>query len=397
MLKIKKNVIALGWTSFFTDVSSEMIMVLLPLFLTSLGAGRAAIGLIEGVADFTASILKIFSGWFSDKIGKRKLLIGLGYSLSTLTKPLIALANTWPLVLFVRFTDRVGKGVRSAPRDALVADSTEPAERGVSFGFHRAMDTAGAVVGTLLASLLLWFLGRYFSLDQLTQYRTIFWFSLIPGILSVLTIIFFVQDQPRRPADQKLELKPAAFSPEFIRFMVVMSFFQLANFSYALYLLRAAELGVAVALIPIVYLLYNLVYAYAAVPMGRWSDQAGRKRVLFFGFSSLAVLLFGFALARYAWQAWLLFVFYGIVSAITESVPRALVSDLVAAEVRGTAYGIYYTLLGVAALPASAIAGWLWDYYGGTLGATVAFGYGSILALIAAGLLFFLVPEKAKS
>lgn len=393
MLKIKRNVWALGLTSFFTDVSSEMIMVLMPLFLTSLGASRAAIGLIEGVADATASFLKIISGWVSDRLGKRKLLIGLGYGLSTLTKPLVALANTWPLVLFVRFTDRVGKGVRNAPRDALIADSTEPSERGVSFGFHRMMDTAGAVGGALLASLLLYFFSTHFKMDIMTQYRTIFWLSVIPGILSVLTIIFFVQDLPRKCEQCEEKKASGGYRRGFTAFMLVMGFFQLANFSYALFILRASDLGVVAFLIPIVYLVYNLVYANFSIPFGRLSDLIGRKRVLGEGFLLLAFILFGFAFATQTWQAWLLFAAYGLVSAITESIPRAIVSDLVAPEVRGTAYGIYYTLIGVTALPASAIAGLLWDRFGPVNGPVVAFGYGALLAMVATALLLYLVPD----
>jgi MFS family permease len=394
MVKIKRNVWALGLTSFFTDVSSEMIMVLLPLFLTSLGASKAVIGLIEGVADATASFFKIFSGWLSDKLGKRKLLIGLGYSLSTLTKPFVAVANTWPLVLFVRFTDRVGKGIRNSPRDALVADSTEPGERGVSFGFHRMMDTAGAVGGTLLASLLLYIFSSHLKMDIMTQYRTIFWISVIPGLLSVLTIIFLVKDLPGKSPKSEVQSRQRGFYPGFTAFMFVMGFFQLANFSYAIFILRASDLGVVAYLIPIIYLVYNLVYAYCAVPLGRLSDEIGRKRVLGYGFLIFAFLLFGFALATQTWQAWVLFAAYGLVTAITESVPRALLSDLVAPEVRGTAYGIYYTLIGVTALPASAIAGWLWDYYGKTGGPVVAFGYGTLMALAATVLLIWLVPDQ---
>ncbi|MCU0641747.1 MAG: MFS transporter [Candidatus Margulisbacteria bacterium] len=394
MLKIKRNVWALGLTSFFNDVSSEMIMVILPLFLTSLGASRAVIGLIEGVAEATASFLKILSGWLSDQLGKRKMLIGLGYTLSTLTKPLIALANSWPLVLFVRFTDRVGKGVRNSPRDALVADSTEPSERGLSFGFHRAMDTAGAVVGTLLASLFLYYFSGHLKMELMTQYRTVFWLSVIPGLLSVLTIVFLVKDLPRSGTKDEGRGTKGGFYRGFTPFLVVMGFFQLANFSYALFILRAADLGVVPYLIPIIYLVYNLVYVFCSVPLGQLSDKLGRKRVLSYGFLVLAFLLSGFALATQTWQAWPLFAVYGIVSAITESTPRAFVSDLAAPEIRGTAYGIYYALIGVTALPASALAGWLWDFYGPANGPIVAFGFGTLMALIATALLLYLVPDQ---
>jgi len=396
MAKIKKNVIALSFTSFFTDVSSEMIMVLLPLFLTALGAGKSLVGLVEGTADATASILKTFSGWISDKLHRRKPIVFAGYTLSTLAKPFVAIANNWLQVLSVRFVDRVGKGLRDAPRDALLADSSEVNGRGASFGFHRAMDTAGAVVGTLLASGLLFVFSRYFQMEILTQYRTVFWISVIPGVLSVLTLLLFVKETPSTKAEMIQPDPPtkSSFSRGFIQFLLVMSFFELANFSYALFLLRAADLGVIVAAIPIIYLVYNLTYSTFSLPVGQLSDRFGRKKVLVVGFSIFALMQLGFALATSAWQAWLLFVVYGLAVAIIETIPRAMVSDLVPPEVRGTAYGVYHTLVGIVTLPASAIAGLFWDIFGKINGPKIAFGYGFLVALMALLLFYFLVPER---
>lgn len=396
MINIKKNVIALGVTSFFTDVSSEMIMVLLPLFLTALGAGKSLVGLIEGIADATASILKIFSGWISDRLGKRKIIVTFGYTLSTIVKPLVAVANSWVQVLGIRFVDRVGKGLRDAPRDALLADSCASDERGISFGFHRSMDTAGALTGTLLASLFLFIFSRFFTMDILTQYRTIFWIAVIPGILSVLTLILFVKEIPAKISSSFLIEDPPPkpiFFEGFKRFLTVMAIFELANFSYALFILRAADLGVALALIPIVYLIYNIFYSSFSTPVGQFSDRIGRKKILLLGFLIFSLMNFGFAFSTLAWQAWVLFAVYGLAVAIVETIPRAMVSDFVPSQNRATAYGVYHTMVGLVTLPASAIAGLFWDF----IGPRIAFSYGAVLAVVASFFLLVLVPESRTS
>lgn len=387
----KKNIFWIGMTSLFTDISSEMIMSLLPLFLTALGASRAMIGLIEGIAEFTASIFKVLSGWVSDRLQSRKGLVVAGYALSTAVKPLIALANVWHQVLSVRFVDRLGKGIRNAPRDALVADSVEVHERGRAFGFQRGMDTFGAVIGTLLASLLVFILSEFTDLSIVSQYRTIFWLSVVPGVLGVLSFAFMVKEVRGRGF-----VKPASninwrtLDSGFKAFLFVSVIFELSNFSYAIFILRASNLGVIAALIPIIYLVYNIIYSMLSQPLGVMADKIGKKKVLFFGYLLSSLMCLGFAFASHSIFAWLLFALYGVVSAITNTTPRALLADLVFPDLRGTAYGVYYMLIGFVALPTSAIAGLLWDRFG----AITAFSYGAGLSALAALLVIVLIPNK---
>lgn len=388
----KKNIFWLGFTSLLTDISSEMILSLLPLFMTALGASRTIIGLIEGIAESTASILKVFSGWISDKLDLRKELVVFGYALSTAFKPFIALANFWPQVLFVRFVDRVGKGIRTAPRDALVVDSVDASERGRAFGFQRSMDTFGAVIGTFSASALLFILGNHTNLGILEQYRTIFWLSVIPGVLAVLVVGFLVKD-----VKQKNELNGKVFllksiNADFKKFLFVSAVFEFSNFSYAIFILRASNLGVVTALIPIIYLLYNLIYGFLSQPLGILSDKIGKKKLLLSGYVLASIMCLGFGYSFNSFHAWILFCIYGIISAITNTVPRALLADVVPPQIRASAYGLYYMILGFVALPTSAVAGFLWDKYG----PVIAFNYGAVLALLAALLLLLLIPKDKK-
>ncbi|MFA4967154.1 MAG: MFS transporter [Candidatus Margulisiibacteriota bacterium] len=393
MNKEKKNVIWLGLTSLLNDISSEMIMSLLPLFLLDLGISRTMIGFIEGVAEATASIFKVISGWISDRLQARKGLVVVGYTLSTVVKPFIALANTWYQVIAVRFIDRIGKGVRNAPRDALIADSVEENERGKSFGLQRGMDTTGAVIGTLLASGFLFFFSKYMNLPVLMQYRTIFWFSVIPGILAILIVAIFVKDVAAKKFEKKEQkISLASVDHGFGAFLLVSAVFEFSNFSYAIFILRAKNLGVILALIPIIYLLYNIIYALLSQPLGALADKIGKKQVLFAGYILSAVMCLGFAYASSPLHAWVLFIIYGVAMAITQAAPRALLAYLVSPDVRGTAYGFYYTLIGFVALPTSAIAGFLWDKFS----PMAAFSYGAAAALIAAVLLIILVPARAK-
>jgi len=292
---IGRNVFFMGLASFFNDIGSEMILPLLPLFLTNvLGAGQAVVGLIEGIADSTSSILKLFSGWLSDRFDSRKPLILAGYTISGLTKPLLYLANSWPFVLVIRFADRVGKGIRTSPRDALIAASSDKTTQGKSFGFHRMMDTSGAVVGVVIAFILLYFLSMSFHM--------IFLLTVIPGVLSIATIALFVKEKKIKSpgcTPTRFSIKP--FSGRFKRFVAVSVLFSLGNFSYAFLLLRTQDIGMTIALIPLMYLFYNILYAVVAVPVGNLSDRIGKTRILSIGFLLFSLVSLGFGFTDSLW------------------------------------------------------------------------------------------------
>lgn len=334
-----------------------MIYPLLPIFLSSvLGASKAFIGLIEGIAETTASILKVFSGWFSDRIRKRKLFILFGYTLSAISKPLIGLSRFPVHVLILRFFDRVGKGVRTAPRDALVADSSSEKIRGKSFGYHRAMDTAGAVVGPLTAFLLLPPLKE--------DYRKLFFLTLIPGLVAVFLIIFFIKEQRRKETVKKTVSWRRELPPRFFVFLFSIVIFTLGNSSDAFLILRANLAGISSYVIPILWLLFNLVYAVFATPFGILSDKIGRKKLITAGLGVYSLVYAGFAFAETRWQIWALFLTYGLYYAMVEGGLRAFVADIVGSERKATAYGIYHTAVGIAALPASLVFGVLWQSFG---------------------------------
>lgn len=383
MKDTKKNVWYLGLVSFFTDVSSEMIFPILPLFLTTvLKANMAVIGAIEGIAESASSILKLFSGWLSDKLEKKKILIFSGYGLSTITKPVLALATSWWHVLFVRFFDRVGKGIRSAPRDALIASSVSKESRGKSFGIHRMMDTLGAVVGTIIASLLL----AYFA----NNFRLIFWLSFIPGLIAILIIVFLVKEvKQEKKAEKRLTLSLKQFKPEFKKFLFVIALFSMANFSYAFFILRARDIGLALALIPVVYLVYNIFYASFSIPAGKMSDKIGRINVLAVGFLLFGVSALGFAFIANPITIWILFALYGLFMAVTDGVSRAHVSDIVEEDKRGSALGVYHSLIGITVLPANLIGGFLWN----SINVYAPFVYAAVVSIIAFILLMVLVKK----
>lgn len=382
-MRLKKNVFILGLVSFFTDFSTEMIYPLLPVFLSvTLGVDKAFIGLIEGVAETTASILKVFSGWFSDRIKKRKLLVGIGYSLSTIAKPLFALAQRGSHVLVIRFSDRVGKGIRTAPRDALIADSTPSEKMGMAFGFHRAMDTLGAVFGPLTAFLLL----PLFN----DNYRSIFLISFFPAVVAILLIIFFLKEiKPEKKTSTIPALSLKSLPAEFKIFLLIMIIFTLGNSSDAFLLLRAQNLGVSMRLIPILWLLFNLVYSIISIPGGMLSDRIGRKRTILIGFIIYTGVYFGFAFAHLTLHIWTLFAIYGIYYGLCEGVMRAYVADLVPSPLRATAFGIYHTAVGLTAFPASLVMGILWQVFS----AQIAFSFGAILSLASAILLLVFIRK----
>jgi MFS family permease len=387
---ISRNVLILGLISLLTDVSSEMIYPLLPIFLTSvLGAGPSSIGIIEGIAESTASILKLFSGWFSDRVKKRKPLILIGYSLSTISRPLVAIASSWLHVLFIRFSDRVGKGMRTAPRDALIADSTHPSVWGKAFGFHRAMDHAGAVIGPLLATILL------YAFTQ--NYRTIFYLAAIPGALSIILIIFLVREIPSSknlnpvtslPFGNKAGMMGIS-DPKFRRFLIIIIIFTLGNSSDAFLILRANELGVTPSQIPLLWLTLHASKMLSSMPGGALSDRIDRRYVIISGWVVYSIIYFAFAFATEAYQAWLLFAIYGVYFGLTEGTERALVSDMVASEYRGSAYGLYHFAVGISLLPASVLMGFIWQGFGHS----IAFSFGAILSIIASVLLMTLIKN----
>ncbi|MCX6707864.1 MAG: MFS transporter [Candidatus Woesearchaeota archaeon] len=353
---ITRNVIFIGLVSFFMDTSSEMIFSILPLFLMNvLHATAPIIGLIEGVAESTASILKFASGWLSDRCGKRKLFLYIGYGFSALFKPLFALANTWPVVLAARFGDWTGKGIRGTVRDAMLADSSEKRYRGKVFGLHRVMDKSGAIAGPLLAMLLFSFLG----------YKGIFWIAVIPALLAVLMILpIRVREKCHEEGfdSKKISFSLKGIDRKYKRFLLIVALFSFANFSYAFFMLRAQDIGVKPELVITMYLFLNIVYSLSAMPFGILSDRIGRKNVIAAGFFLFTLMMLGFAFATTVIQAFILFAMYGIFMSIFEGVPKAFVSDLVKEEKRGTALGLFNGITGIIVLPASLIAGLLWQY-----------------------------------
>ncbi len=398
---IKKNVFVLGLVSFFTDISSEMLYPIIPIFLTTvLAAPMSIVGIIEGIAESTASILKVVSGWLSDKTGKRKPYVIYGYSLSTIAKPLLALAYTWHFVLAARFLDRFGKGLRTSARDALIADSTDAEYRGKAFGFHRALDTVGAVIGPLLALLLLYYLDG--------QYRLIFLIAFVPALISVVLLFLFVSEK-KGEKKNGLQLKFSDFSQEFKLFLMITIIFAIGNSSNAFLILRAknifenfggipsivtstfGSIGV-IAVVVLTYVVYNITYSLASMPAGILSDKIGRRNVMVGGFLIFALVYLGFALANAGYLVWILFAVYGFYMAMTEGVSKAFVVDMVPLDKRGTAIGLYYTATGLLALVSSIIAGILWDY----IGVYAPFLFGSAMSLVAAMLMVALLPKHNK-
>jgi MFS family permease len=373
-VRLGRNVLALSAVSFLTDVASDMTYPLLPVFLASvLGASATAVGAIEGAAESTAALLKLASGWWSDRVRRRKPLVLAGYTIASVIRPLIGLARSVPQVMAIRVTDRIGKGIRSAPRDALIADSVDPSIRGRAFGFQRAADHAGAVVGPLLAFALL----RWAGLDL----RTVFLLTAIPGALAVAALLFGVREVPRSaPEDgRRIDLK-APLGGRFWRYLAVLLLFTLGNSTDAFLLLRAGELGVAPALVPILWAMLHVVKSASNTPGGILSDRLGRRPLIIAGWLLYAAVYFAFGRAEEQWQAWALFGVYGVYFGLTEGVEKALVADLVAPERRGAAYGWYNLAIGVGALPASLLFGAIWDRWG----STAAFDFGALLALAAA-------------
>ncbi|HJP86533.1 MAG TPA: MFS transporter [Gemmatimonadaceae bacterium] len=391
----------LGAVSLFTDVSTEMIYPLLPVFLAGvLGTSSTFIGAIEGVAETTASLLKLVSGWWSDRMRSRKPFVVIGYLIASVVRPFTAATRTASQVLAIRLTDRIGKGLRTSPRDALLADSAPADARGLAYGFHAAADNAGAVLGPLIAFLILKARGvgaldtstRLAAHDELAI-RTVFWLSAIPAAIAMLVLIFVVHDVPKRgdrTDASHTSLATERLTGRFWSYLTVVLLFTLGNSTDAFLLLRANQLGVPVAMAPILWAVLNFVKSATGTYGGQLSDRLGRKPLIVGGWLLYAAVYFAFAWARVPWQAWALFAIYGIFYGMTEGTEKALVADIVPRTRRGAAFGWYNLAIGLGALPASLIFGWIWD----TRGAASAFLFGASLALVAAVLMAIVAPSR---
>jgi MFS family permease len=382
LFSLNPVILVLGYISLFTDFSSNMIVPILPLYLTSvLHVQVSSVGVIEGIAESTASVLKLFSGWITDRLGKYKLLMFIGYGLSNLTKPFFALSASWNQVLLIRFSDRIGKGIRTSPRDALLADTTNKEERGKAFGFRRGMDALGAAIGPLAAFGIL----AVYKND----YRLVFWLSVIPGVIAVLLIVFYLNDKNLTQHEKRAALPKLSFknlNRRFILFSIISTLFTVGNFSDAFLALRAQDAGMLPALVPLAFFAYNFSNSIFSIPIGMLSDKIGRRPVLISGFFLFALIYFGFGLANNVVWIWVLFVLYGLYYAFTEGIQKAYIADIIGEGQRGTAMGTYNAMTGLAALPASILAGFLWQSYG----PMVAFSTSSGIAIISAILMLIL-------
>ena len=438
-IKIPRAVILLGFVSLLTDAASEMIYPLIPVYVAALGSGAIILGVIEGIAETTSSLLKLISGIISDKIGKRKLLVLIGYTISSFIRPLTGIVSASWQIIIIRMTDRIGKGIRTAPRDALIASSVDESIRGRSFGFHRAMDHTGAVLGPVLAIFVLLILFTGFGIkDSLTALRWTFILAVIPGILAVLTIIFFVKEtSPVQKDGKPFSFTLKGLDSNFRNYLLVMILFTLGNSSDAFLLFRVQEAiqnsGAVVQIVndipllnrlisnfgdsesrsgvinilflPLVWAFFHIIKAIFSTPLGTLSDRIGRKTAISIGWGIYVIVYFSFAFIIFlspemqVLATFVLFAIYAFFYAFSEGAEKAFVADLVPDEKRGTAYGLFSFSVGLGALPASIIFGFLYSYsdkifpgYGGT----VAFGFGGAVALISMILLATKVKEPRR-
>jgi len=381
---LSRSTVIIGLVSLLGDISSEMIYPILPLFITqTLRAPATAVGLIEGIAVGSASIVSGVSGWISDRIGRRKPVAFAGYALTTFSRPMIALARVWPVVLAARFADRFGKGIRTAPRDALLAETTASDARGRAFGFERAMDSAGAVLGPLVGLALVGWAGL--------EARKIFFISAIPAFLAALLILAVREKRSEIVAgSSNIRISLVGTTREYRRLLVVSGVFGLANSANAFLILRAEQLGLATGSTILAYALYNAVASIASMPAGAASDRFGRRHLLIIGYAIYAISYLGFAVATASWLVWPLFAVYGLFPALTDGVSKAMAVDTAGKAGRATALGIYFTVVGVTGIAASYIGGVLWD----KLDSRATFYFGAALAAIAVVLLFALLPSR---
>ena len=368
---LEKNAFFTGLTSFFTDTSTKMVYSVMPLFLLSIGASKTTISLIEGIAESTASLLKAISGYWSDKIGKNKPFMIIGYGITAIITPLYALARIPIQILFFRFFERIGKGLRAAPRDSLISGSIKKNEAGKTFGFQKAMDNSGAIVGPLIAFLLL----SIFPLN----YSYIFLLATIPAILGVLTIIIFIKEAKAEKKETTNKISLKLLPKKFYFFLIIIFVFTLGNSADALLLVKTSETGIDKSYIPFVYMIFNTVSVLLAIPIGKLSDRIGREKLIILGFIVYAIVYYFFGRFNSINVFIFLFMLYGFYSALTDGSQKAMISDIVSKDLKGTGFGIYHAVLGITLLPASLIAGLLYD----KVNSNAPFYFGSIMALIA--------------
>jgi MFS family permease len=378
-------VFAIGLVSLLNDASSEIIYPLLPVFLvTSLGASAKAIGTIEGLAESISSLLKLFAGYLSDRLGKRKALVVAGYSLASIARPLLAFAQTWTQVLAIRLTDRVGKGIRTAPRDAMIADTVRTEQRGIAFGFHRAMDHGGAVIGPLIGYLLVVLFVAKSREPTTGEFSRIFLVASIPALIAVVVAAVFMRESPVKPAHgtEVVKLSLRGFDSNFKRFLFVLALFTLSNSSDSFLILRAVDSGVSVAMVPLLWAAHHAMKVLSSLFGGDLSDRLGRKRLIVSGWILYAAVYAGFAFATQEVSLWILFLIYGIYFGLAEGAEKALVADLVRPEQRGTAYGLYNLAFGITVFPASLLMGMIWDWKGPTLAFLISASLGGMAAVL---------------
>ena len=382
---LEKNAFFTGLTSFFTDTSTKMVYSVMPLFLLSIGASKTTISLIEGIAESTASLLKAISGYWSDKIGKNKPFMIIGYGITAIITPLYALARIPIQILFFRFFERIGKGLRAAPRDSLISGSIKKNEAGKTFGFQKAMDNSGAIVGPLIAFLLL----SIFPLN----YSYIFLLATIPAILGVLTIIVFIKEAKAEKKETTNKISLKQLPKKFYFFLIIIFVFTLGNSADALLLVKTSETGIDKSYIPFVYMIFNTVSVLLAIPIGKLSDRIGREKLIILGFLVYAIVYYFFGRFNSINIFIFLFMLYGFYSALTDGSQKAMISDIVSKDLKGTGFGIYHAVLGITLLPASLIAGLLYD----KVNSNAPFYFGSVMALIASILMIiFTITDKKK-
>ncbi len=373
--KIPKNVIILGLVSFFNDVASEMVYPIIPIFMTSiLKASTTAVGLVEGIAESTAAITKFIFGYLSDKFKKRKPFVIAGYTLSSFSKAIIGLATSWPLVLFSRFLDRLGKGLRTGSRDALLLQNTNEKNKGFIFGFHRAFDSAGAVLGPILGLILIYLLPNNLQL--------VFYLATIPGLIGVILLMIFVKEKNELTPlkkQEKFNFSLKNINPKVKLFLFISFIFALGNSSDAFLILRAKNLGLTTQMAVMVYVLYNLIQTFFSTPLGKLSDKIGHKKMYSFGLLIFSLVYFFFGFINKSIYLWILFPIYGIYIAATDGVSKAYLGEFIKEKEAGSVYGLYQMLIALASFFASFIGGILWSKFN----PSITFYFGSLMAFLA--------------